>query len=514
MKNRLRQNTPEQIRSLYLVALILIEWLGDVPFSLPQTWTFHTRRNLKVFIGGQRMAWVPITALSMVSKQNWIPVLRAWKRKGAWRGREVTWWSKRWWLEDDFIVQAVDEITRTRWASLQSLESGSVDKLVTQKVQGLGNYGIGTSRRQNEEGRGMGIQGQRATSLRPGDPRKRDDRAMGPEEGLRQLGASPGARWEAYGRKGGTPVWGRARGALTESNSRFLVSVEMQAGREGSGVPSDRHLTHLVGDLKTKQRTQFIETNCSGLAAAARSLEPCPRPQAEIRAALTSGLASSGSQRWPSIAAPSGPAPGLTAAAVAAAAAASAPALLDLGPSNPPPPPLREGSWRTKRSLTTLWSLSCSLQSHTHVLQIKIQSERRREATSLLHKEKESESTASSPLTWTVPILARRSRATHAPCGAWDRLFTRALPFLQLHLEALGGAWERRRHCYPHIRSTEGQECPGVMSQKLIGHGAEVICWPHLQLQSWGGGAVPYTYSVTSEKKCQASIMNQTLHSR
>lgn len=109
-------------------------------------------------------------------------------------------------MEDDFIVRAVDEITRTGWASLQSLESGSVDKLVTQQVQGLGNYGIGTSRRQNEEGRGMGIQGQRATSLRPGDPRKRDDTAVGPEEGLRQLGASPGARWEAHGRKGGTPV--------------------------------------------------------------------------------------------------------------------------------------------------------------------------------------------------------------------------------------------------------------------------------------------------------------------
>lgn len=48
----------------------------------------------------------------------------------------------------------------------------------------------------------MGIQGQHATSLRPGDPRKRDDWAMGPEEGLRQRGASPGARWEAHAVKG------------------------------------------------------------------------------------------------------------------------------------------------------------------------------------------------------------------------------------------------------------------------------------------------------------------------
>lgn len=54
-------------------------------------------------------------------------------------------------MEDDFIVQAVDEITRTGWASLQSLESGSVDKLVTQKVQGLGNDGIGTSKTKREE---------------------------------------------------------------------------------------------------------------------------------------------------------------------------------------------------------------------------------------------------------------------------------------------------------------------------------------------------------------------------
>ena len=51
----------------------------------------------------------------------------------------------------------------------------------------------------------MGIQDQHATSLRPGDPRKRDDWAMGPEEGLRQLGASPGARREAHGRKGAHP---------------------------------------------------------------------------------------------------------------------------------------------------------------------------------------------------------------------------------------------------------------------------------------------------------------------
>lgn len=95
-------------------------------------------------------------------------------------------------MEDDFIVQAVDEITRTGWASFQSLESGSVDKLVTQKVQELGNYGIGTSRRQNEEGREIGIQGQCATSLRP---RPQDDRGMAPEEGLKQPGASPGIRW-------------------------------------------------------------------------------------------------------------------------------------------------------------------------------------------------------------------------------------------------------------------------------------------------------------------------------
>lgn len=55
-------------------------------------------------------------------------------------------------MVDDFIVQAVDEITRTGWASLQSLESGSVGKLVTKEVQGWENYGIGSSRKQNEEG--------------------------------------------------------------------------------------------------------------------------------------------------------------------------------------------------------------------------------------------------------------------------------------------------------------------------------------------------------------------------
>lgn len=48
-------------------------------------------------------------------------------------------------MEDDFIVQAVGGITRTGWASLQSLESGSVGKLVTLKVQGWENYGIGTA---------------------------------------------------------------------------------------------------------------------------------------------------------------------------------------------------------------------------------------------------------------------------------------------------------------------------------------------------------------------------------
>lgn len=37
--------------------------------------------------------------------------------------------------------------------------------------------------------------------LKPRDPRKCDDGGMGPEEGLRPLGASPGARWERDSRK-------------------------------------------------------------------------------------------------------------------------------------------------------------------------------------------------------------------------------------------------------------------------------------------------------------------------
>lgn len=49
-------------------------------------------------------------------------------------------------------MQEVDEITRAGWASLLSLESGSVGKFVTQEALGWENRGIGTGRTQNEEG--------------------------------------------------------------------------------------------------------------------------------------------------------------------------------------------------------------------------------------------------------------------------------------------------------------------------------------------------------------------------
>lgn len=58
----------------------------------------------------------------------------------------------------------------------------------------------------------------------------------------------------------------------------------------------------------------------------------------------------------------------------------------------------------------------------------------------LLQNEKESESTARSPHTWTLPIRAERSRATHAPLQGLGPRVRRALPLLQCQQEALGGA--------------------------------------------------------------------------
>lgn len=71
--------------------------------------------------------------------------------------------------------------------------------------------------------RGSEEQEYRGKSLKPREPRKRDDGGMGPEEGLRQLGASPGARWERDSRK----IITLARGTLLEFNARLLGSVEV-----------------------------------------------------------------------------------------------------------------------------------------------------------------------------------------------------------------------------------------------------------------------------------------------
>lgn len=49
-----------------------------------------------------------------------------WERDVDLMGQEMT--------EDGFTEQVAQEITRTGWASLQSLESGTVGKLVTWKV--------------------------------------------------------------------------------------------------------------------------------------------------------------------------------------------------------------------------------------------------------------------------------------------------------------------------------------------------------------------------------------------
>lgn len=53
--------------------------------------------------------------------------------------------------------------------------------------------------------------------------RKREDGGMGPQEELRQVGASPGARWERGGRKTGTPPKAPSR-------------IKSQAPRERGGV--------------------------------------------------------------------------------------------------------------------------------------------------------------------------------------------------------------------------------------------------------------------------------------
>lgn len=56
-------------------------------------------------------------------------------------------------------------------------------------------------RRENEE-QAYGVK-----SLKARDPRKCDDGEMGPAEGLRQLGASPRARWERDEHSQEGPSW-------------------------------------------------------------------------------------------------------------------------------------------------------------------------------------------------------------------------------------------------------------------------------------------------------------------
>lgn len=74
---------------------------------------------------------------------------------------------------------------------------------------------------------------------------------------------------------------------------------------------------------------------------------------------------------------------------------------------------------------------------------------------------------------------ARALRMRHARAG--DRMFARALPFLQLHLEAPGGAREARRDCHPHIKTPEGQDaqesCPKSSFVTV-----QLIYWPFLML--------------------------------
>ena len=125
-------------------------------------------------------------------------------------------------------MQAVDEITRTGWASLQSLESGSVGKLVTQKILGWENYGIGTSGRQNEKG--MRSRSTGWTSLKPRDPGnvmtgKGDHRRS--RDSWKHL--HPGTRWGRDSPKMGIPlsIYHIARGTLTELNPRLLGGVEV-----------------------------------------------------------------------------------------------------------------------------------------------------------------------------------------------------------------------------------------------------------------------------------------------
>lgn len=120
------------------------------------------------------------------------------------------------------------------------MESGSVGKLVTQKILGWENCGIGTSGRQNEKGIRSRNTGR--TSLKPRDP---ENVVTGAGDHKRSRNSwkhlHPEARWGRDGPKMGIPIsiYHIARSTLTEFNPRLLGGVEVRTAREGSGVPSD-----------------------------------------------------------------------------------------------------------------------------------------------------------------------------------------------------------------------------------------------------------------------------------
>lgn len=192
--------------------LFSFQWSGWGVFPLPpQTWPSKPRRTLKVVMW-QRSVWERLYWAFCGVKGTEFQFLRRWKRKGAWRGRGVTGWVKRW-LGDDFTVQGEDEITRTGWASLQSLEAGSAGKWVTQKVLGWEKDGIAPSRKggKRREKRGVGIQGEwtplplrGAGNLAAGEWDPRRSRASWGY--IQELGG------RETGRNMGTPARGTLRG--------------------------------------------------------------------------------------------------------------------------------------------------------------------------------------------------------------------------------------------------------------------------------------------------------------
>lgn len=133
--------------------------------------------------------------------------------------------------------QEVDEITRTGWASLQRLESGSAGKLVVaQEVLGWESDGTGTSRkegkrREEEEEQECRANEHPSHAWVQGSLGDGGNGSAGGGAPAVQEGACPGARWRGGGdgHKTGTP----ARGT-------FLRGAEVWTAREGSRVPSDQ----------------------------------------------------------------------------------------------------------------------------------------------------------------------------------------------------------------------------------------------------------------------------------